>query len=197
MLAQSDSWRKLRSQEKGRHVTLDDAVALIRDMTVPSAASTWADLGCGDGTFTQALATLLPAGSVIHAIDRNASAMRRIPRAVAGTTIITHVGDFTAQPWPFDVVDGVLLANSLHYVRDQPAFIRACALAMSPSAQFLIIEYDTDRPNRWVPFPLSRRALERAFSDAGYQWIMFLGTRPSIYQRAPIYAALVTSAPSR
>lgn len=178
-------------------MTLDDAVALIRGMPVPSAASTWADLGCGDGTFTRALATLLPAGSVIHAMDRNALAMRRIPRALAGTTIVTHVGDFTVTPWPFDLVDGVLLANSLHYVRDQPAFIRACAPAMTPSRRFLIVEYDTDRPNRWVPFPLSRRALERAFSDAGYQSVTFLGSRPSIYQRAPIYAAMVTSAPSQ
>lgn len=32
----------------------------------------WADLGCGDGTFTHALAHLLPNGSHIYAIDAQA-----------------------------------------------------------------------------------------------------------------------------
>lgn len=37
---------------------------------------TWADLGCGSGTFTLALAELLSAGSHIHAIDHVAHQLR-------------------------------------------------------------------------------------------------------------------------
>ena len=41
----------------------------------------------------------------------------------------------------------------------------------------------------WRETPL-RAALEQRFGSAGYTFTS-LGTRPSIYQRAPIYAALM------
>ena len=44
--------------------------------------TSWADLGCGDGTFTLALAELLADGSVIHAVDLDASALSAIPSRV-------------------------------------------------------------------------------------------------------------------
>ena len=76
----------------------------------------WADLGCGTGTFTVALADLLSPGSTIHAMDRDASVLRRIPPEHRGVSITTHRGDFTNHTWPFANLDGILMANSLHYV---------------------------------------------------------------------------------
>ncbi len=175
-------------------MTEEDAVALIGGRPIGNLSSAWADLGCGDGTFTRALATLLPGGSVIHAMDRDASALRQMPKEYAGVSIITHVGDFTIPPWPFERLDGLLLANSLHYVRDQPAFVRACASAMNDSRRFLIVEYDTDHPNRWVPYPLSRIALRQLFNDAGYSSVTFLESRRSQYQRGEMYSAMVAGA---
>jgi SAM-dependent methyltransferase len=171
-------------------MTPDDALLLIGAARAGAASARWADLGCGDGTFTLALATLLPAGSTIHAVDRDASALQRLPRSHAGTSIVTHVSDFTTPPWPFGALDGVMLANSLHYVRDQSRFIRLCEAAMR-LPRFLIVEYDTDKANRWVPYPISRRRLEDLFADAGYPSIQWLGSRPSIYRRASIYAAMI------
>ena len=51
-------------------MTLDDAVSLIAGAAQPRwpGAETWADLGCGDGTFTKALAMTLPARSLVHAL---------------------------------------------------------------------------------------------------------------------------------
>ena len=174
----------------------EEAIALLGGQRIGGTeAATWADLGCGGGTFTLALAALLPAGSVIHAMDRNASALRHIPREHAGISIVTHVGDFASPPWPFSALDGVLLANSLHYVRDQLAFIRACAPVMNHPHSFLIVEYDTDSANRWVPYPLSRTTLGRLSSDAGLSSIAFLGSQPSRYQRSEMYAARICSVP--
>jgi trans-aconitate methyltransferase len=79
-------------------------------------ATTWVDLGCGEGTFTLALAERLAAESTIHAIDRDQRALTKIPTHHRRVRILTHRGDFTAQPWPFADLDGVLMANSLHYV---------------------------------------------------------------------------------
>jgi len=57
-----------------------DAVDLLADSGVDALEpTTWADLGCGDGTFTLALGDLLSSDSTIHAVDRDASALRRIP----------------------------------------------------------------------------------------------------------------------
>src|SRR5262245_10537234 len=119
-----------------------DAVALIGGRAMgKDAPMTWADLGCGDGTFTRALARLLPAGSTIHAMDVDAAALRRVPHEHHGVAIVHHVGNFMEWPWPFDSLDGVLLANSLHYVRDQPGFIRACQPALNSPRRLLIVEY--------------------------------------------------------
>lgn len=168
-----------------------DAIALFdgADLSTP-APSAWADFGCGDGTFTMALASLLAPGSVIHAIDRDASAIARVPAALDAVRIERHVADFT-RSWPFSaVLDGILMANSLHYVRDQRAFLRSCLSAMAPAGRFLIVEYDTFSSSPWVPFPVSRAAFADLFSDIGA--VTWLGTRRSTYGRARLYSAVVT-----
>ncbi len=50
---------------------LNDAVDLIKPAFARTRhAQTWADLGAGSGMFTRALASMLPKGSVIHAVDK-------------------------------------------------------------------------------------------------------------------------------
>jgi SAM-dependent methyltransferase len=157
------------------------------------APGTWADLGCGDGVFTVALATLLAPGSTVHAVDRDAAVLARIPPRHAGVEIVTRQQDmasFTAG----GRLDGVLMANSLHYVNGQPAFIRAWAARLAPPYRFVIVEYDTEASNPWVPFPISRARLPSIFGVAE-DAIHDLGRRPSIYRRAPLYAALVLAPP--
>lgn len=108
--------------------------------------------------------------------------------------IQAHLGDFTRRPWPFADPAGILLANALHFVADAPAFVRACT-AGAARPRFLVVEYDTDRANPWVPYPLNRVRLKALFAEAGYRSFRVLGTRPSIYQRAAIYAAAIETLP--
>jgi SAM-dependent methyltransferase len=171
---------------------LRDAVDLLADSGVGALGpTTWADLGCGDGTFTLALADLLSPGSTIHAMDRDASALRRIPSAHKRVRILTHRGDFTKETWLFGDLDGILMANSLHYVRDQAAFIRGCAQYLKASHRFLIVEYDTTAANPWVPYPVNQIRLRDLFERAGYSSIRVLRSRPSVFRRAPLYAAAI------
>ena len=175
-------------------VRLRDAIEMLADSRVDAPGPTaWADLGCGTGTFTFALADLLSPGSAIHAMDRDRSALRKIPSAHKGVSITTHLGDFTKQPWPFANLDGILMANSLHYVEDQSTFIRGCEPQMTWPRRFLIVEYDTDDASRWVPHPVSPARLTSLFAGAGASSIRMLRSRPSVYRRAPLYAALVTT----
>ena len=95
--------------------------------------------GCGDGVFTRALASLLPPHSIIHAVDRDAVA----PRAARGGARCHDSavdGDVTDMPWPFGPLDGQLLANLLHYVRDQVAFLRGCREQLTEHGRLLVVE---------------------------------------------------------
>ncbi len=61
-------------------MTIQEATDLIRHDRITSLTkNVWADLGCGSGIFTHALANLLCEGSIIYAVDKNISAFKKIP----------------------------------------------------------------------------------------------------------------------
>jgi trans-aconitate methyltransferase len=151
----------------------------------------WADLGCGAGTFTLALASLLQSQSTIYAVDRKPAIRTQI--------ISNHVSieslkaDFAKDPLPRDL-DGILMANSLHFVKDKPALIQNLRrTTLRPQHAFLVVEYDTDRATPiWVPYPVSFTSLQSIFQAAGYSRVTRLADHPSIYNRNVIYSALIT-----
>lgn len=151
----------------------------------------WADLGCGDGLFTVALANLLGRESIIHAVDTNQKGLSGIPDSENSVTIEKHKLDFVQKPLPFHNLNGILMANSLHFVKDQTAFIHKLQNHLSKSHQLLFVEYDIDRVNTWVPYPLSFSSLEKLFRKLNYKSIDKLHAIPSIYNRAEIYSAIV------
>jgi trans-aconitate methyltransferase len=169
-----------------------DARSLIAHQSLTGAnPQSWADLGAGDGTFTVALASLLPAKSVIHSIDLNRRALAEIPRRQGTVDIVTHVGDFTTFPWPFSALDGLLMANTLHYVADQGRFLQLSKAHLA-RPRILLVEYDTDQANPWVPFPLGYKPAVELFKSNGYDEAMPIGRRRSRYRKADIYSVLFT-----
>jgi ubiquinone/menaquinone biosynthesis C-methylase UbiE len=185
-------------------MTQRDALALIDHPLLHAASpSRWADLGCGSGTFTLALAELLPSGSTIEAIDlRPGIAAQTTPN---GVTIQSRTADFTTARLGLTNLDGILMANSLHYVRDKPALLqklRSYYRADAPPSNtstltggaLLLVEYDTDQPTpHWVPYPLSFASAAKLLPTAGWPNIQKLGSRPSAFGRSQLYAALATS----
>jgi len=174
-------------------VTPDEARALIEHPSLSAGGPTvWADLGCGDGTFTVALASLLPAGSTVHAIDEDARALARVPARHGDVAIVGHAADFTIFPRAFNGLDGVLMANSLHYVREQTAFLRRVDGALR-QRRILLVEYDITRGNAWVPYPISQASAIELFRSVGYSAAMPLGRKRSAYRRGEIYGLLLTA----
>ena len=151
----------------------------------------WADLGCGTGTFTLALASLLTKGSMIYAMDTNEQALKDIPDSFENAVIKKLKGNFVTDKLEFDELDGILMANSLHYVKDKPGFIRKTIPHLNKKGCFLLVEYDTDSPNNWIPYPLTFSSSLKLFSDFGFSSIRKLNELPSIYNRAMMYAALI------
>ncbi|MCO5276133.1 MAG: class I SAM-dependent methyltransferase [Flavobacteriales bacterium] len=144
----------------------------------------WIELGCGTGTFTRALAELLPPGSTITAVDRDEKALSAVPATHNGVRITTLNAD-VQDPLP-GPMDGVLLANVLHFVEGKEALLaRIAQVALT----VLLVEYDTARPLiPWVPFPLPRKTAVPLFAKAGFEDAVLLGERPSHYGNGPLYA---------
>lgn len=161
-----------------KQVKISDAADLIRadQISEGSSAQTWCDLGCGTGTFTLALATLLPPGSTIYAIDRDEKALAEIPEQYEGVTIRKQVMTWDLSIGSLPRVDGVLMANLLHFMEDQGT---ALAALRSIAARLLIVEYQDRDANPWVPYPVSFRELQGMLLDRGFTQVCQISTRPS------------------
>jgi SAM-dependent methyltransferase len=168
-----------------------DHVGLIR--AAVERGGTWADVGAGEGAFTLALADLLGAGGRIVAIDRDTRALRSNEAAVRSrfpAVEYTAVAADLTGPLDLPELDGLVAANSLHYVpRDrQVAVIAKLAGHLRPGGRFIVVEYDSDRGNTWVPHPFSAASWERLAVAAGLTDTRGIGRVPSRFLGA-IYAA--------
>lgn len=169
---------------------LQDAIDLIEYESIGREPKIWADLGCGSGLFTRALAALLPADSVVYAIDQQ---MQYNMPTVSGQSIrIDFIqADFEKQLPELPKLDGVLMANALHYVADKGKFIDQLKNHLTDNASFLIVEYEMTKPNPWVPYPIPFGQLQSLFSGVGFAQVNKLGERPSAYRQGNMYAALI------
>jgi SAM-dependent methyltransferase len=161
--------------------------------------ATWADLGSGSGAFTLALADLLGPGGRIYSVDRDVAALRQQSMAMAarfpGVALEQLVADFTtdlALP-PFD---GIVMANALHFQRDREATVAKILGMLRPGGRFVLVEYDADRGNPWVPHPLSFATWQAMATAVGFDEPRLLGRVPSRFLGA-IYSALATRPSAR
>jgi ubiquinone/menaquinone biosynthesis C-methylase UbiE len=158
-----------------------DLVALLRD-GVMSKGGRWADLGAGDGAFTFALADILGPGAQITAVDRDAGSLRRLTAAIrmdpSPAPIETVVADFT-RPLNLSGLDGVVMANSLHFVRDKAPVVASVGNLLRPGGTLIVVEYETDRGNPWVPHPFSFATWMGMAASAGFEQTRLLHRHPS------------------
>lgn len=176
-----------------------DHVTLLRPAiptpTTDGPPGTWADIGAGHGAFTLALAELLGPGARIIAVDKDRGALEANARSVRAafpeTVLTTIVADLRALPHgTMPLLDGMLAANSLHYVPrgDQAAVIASLAARVRPNGTFIVVEYDADRGNHWVPYPFSSRTWPSLAAAAGLVSAREMGRVPSRFLGA-IYSA--------
>ena len=167
-----------------------DHIALLR-RGIPELGGVWADLGAGNGAFTLALADLLGPGCEIHAIDRDRSALSKNVEAVSrrfpNVEVHSGVADFT-RPLRLPTLDGIVMANSLHFQADQGAVVRQLRLCLRAGGRMLVVEYNIDQGNFAVPNPVPFSRWEQLAEAAGFQHTERLATRPSRFLRE-IYSA--------
>lgn len=151
---------------------------------VPAGGGVWADLGAGRGAFTLALAELLGDGGTIYAVDRERGALASLARSLRDRypAVDLHpvTGDFT-QPLALPSLDGIVMANALHFVEAKAPVLALLRGYLQPGGRFIVVEYNTDRGNRWVPHPFSFASWQRLAREAGFAHTELLATRPSSF----------------
>ena len=170
-----------------------DHVALIAH-GLEGAGPRWLELGAGSGAFTLALLDLLGEGASVVALDRDGGALRKLAdaadRRFPAAAVRSVVGDLT-EPLPVEPAsfDGVLMANSLHFVRDKEPVLRAAIETLKPGGRFLLVEYGSDRGNPWVPWPIGFATWAELASRVGLRDTRRIGDIPSRFLGS-IYAAV-------
>jgi len=171
-----------------------DHVNLLRGAAL-APGGIWADLGAGSGAFTLALRELIGPDGVIHAVDQDGGSLRELQHAYerrfgeSGGLRIVH-GDLQAFG-DLSLLDGVLMANSLHFFKDKAAVLRRVRGLLKPRGMLLLVEYNVDRGNPWVPYPLSFGTFASLANAAGFEEPRLVGTHPSSFLRE-FYSATAT-----
>ena len=159
---------------------------------IPETGGIWADIGSGRGSFTLALAELLGPAGTIYSVDRDGGALRRQEKQIRTQFPQSSVrylqADFT-EPLNLPPLDGLVVANALHFLREKKKTIKLLKGYLKPSGRFLVVEYNRDQGNRWVPFPFTFQTWTKLAVQAGFAHTELLETVPSSFM-GEIYAAV-------
>ena len=147
----------------------------------------WADFGAGSGAFTLALRELIGADAVIYAVDKNRASLHELESAYrarfTSTLNLTLLAKDFSQSLGLPALDGILMANSLHFFKDREKILRHVKTFLKPSGQLLLIEYNVDSGNLWVPYPFSFETFCKLASLAGFSEPRLLAKHPSSFLR--------------
>jgi ubiquinone/menaquinone biosynthesis C-methylase UbiE len=171
-----------------------DHMGLIRG-GIRGPGGVWADFGAGSGAFTLALAELIGETGRIFALDLDRTSLHRLEEAMMSrfpfNDLQTLPADYT-EVLELPPLDGVVMANALHFQRDKLPVLALIQRYLIPGGSLILVEYDTDRGNSWVPYPISFKSWKALADRAGFMRTDWLDSRPSRFL-GRIYAALSIS----
>jgi SAM-dependent methyltransferase len=170
----------------------NDHVNLLRPANLPQGG-VYADFGAGEGAFTLALRELVGPEATIYAVDRDGAALRRLKKdytarfgstlrgAQGGTENLILLPNDFSRPLDLPPLDGIVMANSLHFFRDKEMILRHVRGFLKPNSIFLLVEYNVDEGNLWVPYPLSFETFCTLAPRVGFGEPRLLAKAPSSF----------------
>lgn len=170
-----------------------DHVRLLRE-GIPTPGGVWADFGSGTGAFTLALAELIGPGGEIYSIDKDEGALRDQERAMRTRFPLNRVhyirGDFSDRI-DLPLLDGIVMANALHFVKHSTKdhVLKLIRDYVYPDGRFILVEYNVDQGNMWVPYPMTFATWQTLAARSGFTSTRLLATRSSRFLHE-IYSAL-------
>ena len=159
-----------------------DHVKLLEPANL-SRGGIWADFGAGSGEFTLALSELVGLNAEIYAIDKDRTGLGKLERSHRehfGTSQNLHLvrADFTGA-LSLPPLDGIVMANSLHFFKDKEKVLRHVRTFLKLNGALLLVEYNADSGNPWVPYPLSFETYRARAPRAGFSEPRLLAQHPS------------------
>lgn len=175
-----------------------DHVNLLRPADLPMGG-TWADFGAGSGAFTLALRELVGPHANIYAIDKDARGFKDLERDhrdkfSTAQNVHTIRADFTG-PLSMPPLDGIVMANSLHYLKDKVKVLRHVRSYLKLNGALLLVEYNVDSGNPWVPYPISFESFRMLAPQAGLSEPQLLARVPSRFLREMYSAVTYRASP--
>jgi ubiquinone/menaquinone biosynthesis C-methylase UbiE len=168
-----------------------DHVALIQD-GIPQPGGTWADFGSGTGAFTLALAECIGPSGHIYSIDKEKGALQQQEQVMNGRfpqNQVTYITADYTRPLDLPSLDGLVIANALHFQRRKDGIVQRLHSYLRPGGRLIVVEYNVDRGNMWVPHPLSYQTWQDVAAQNGFAQTQLLASRPSRFLHE-IYAAV-------
>ena len=168
-----------------------DHVNLLRPANLLSGI--YADLGAGSGAFTLALRELVGLDSTIHAVDKDKSSLDELEKAhharFHSTEHLTLLPNDFSRPLSLPPLDGIVMANSLHFFKDKEKILRHVREFLKPTGALIIVEYNVDSGNMWVPYPLTFETYRTLAPRAGFSEPRLLAKVPSRFLKE-FYSAI-------
>ena len=158
----------------------NDHVRLLRPVNL--LPGSYADFGAGSGAFTLALRELVGLDSTIYAVDKDRSSLNQLDSAHRArfnstSNLILLPNDFS-RSLDLPPLDGIVMANSLHFFKDKEKILQHVRGFLKPNGALLIIEYNVDTGNMWVPHPLTFETYVKLALQMGF-------TEPRLLAKAP------------
>ena len=169
-----------------------DHVNLLRPAEI-TPGGIWADFGAGSGAFTLALRELVGPHANIYAVDKDQREFRELERShrekfSTSQNVHTVRADFSGA-LSLPPLDGIVMANSLHFFKDKEKVLRHVRSFLKLNGMLLLVEYNVDSGNMWVPYPLSFETYRALAPRAGFSEPLLLGTAPSRFLKGFYSAA--------
>lgn len=171
-----------------------DHVNLIKPAILDETPNaSFADLGAGSGAFTLALRQLISESANIYAVDKDSSSLNQLKREYEtrfGDSTKLHLitADFS-KSLNLPPLDGILMANSLHFFKDKIKVLKHIKTFLKPNSKLIMIEYNVDKGNLWVPYPFSFSTFETMCKESGFDSPKLLSTHTSSFLNG-FYSAL-------
>jgi SAM-dependent methyltransferase len=125
----------------------------------------------------------------VYALDKSPHALWKL-KASPGIDLHIVEGDFN-RPMELPDVDGIVMANALHYAEEPLVALQNVTSYLKPGGRLILIEYDTETPRPpWVPFPISYQDFIDLCQTADLLNPVLIGSVPSRYGYERIYSVI-------